>query len=103
MISSVTTVVVERVQRQLVRLTQGDRETVIEVNPRPRFAVISGGLQGPVGTVAEHVLEQAANAERAAKQADTVATATALDLDVLVSDMKNAFNYHAGAISAMGR
>lgn len=100
MINSETTVVLEKVNRQVVRLTQGSRKTVIEQTIAPRFQVLSVGLQGPVGTVAENVLSMAASAVAAAETAETVATQANDDLEQLVNGLSNAIAYQSGVFMA---
>lgn len=102
MISSQTAVVLERTVQRVARLSHDERETTVTVQATPYYFVISAGLQGPVGTVAEDVLARAAAAEQAAADASSTAGQAALDLDKLVTDLNNAFAYHAGAISAQG-
>ncbi len=108
MIDGQTTVTVAQRQVHVVTLNQGQRTTTIEVEAKPVFSVIAGGLQGPVGTVAEEVLSAVARAEAVAAEAKgTAEDAQSLseqnqsDLDDVVTQMTNRFNYHAGAISAM--
>lgn len=100
MISGETTVIVERVQLRVARVSY-DQEvaTVVQRGPA-EFAVISAGLQGPVGTVAENVLERAAAAEKAAAVAAGKSDQTAEDVSTLVSKLNGAFAYYAGVIEA---
>lgn len=102
MISSKTAVTLSRVELRVARITQGQHVAVVASPSRPRFGVVSAGLQGPVGTVAENVLARAEAAELAATEAAAVAGQTASDLTSLTNKLKDAFVYHAGAISAQG-
>ncbi len=102
MISSLTTIVLKKTVRQIVNVTQKQQQTKVVVQGRPNFSVVSVGLQGPVGTVAEDVLSRAAAAELAATAASNVANQAATDVEQLVTDLNNAFVFHSGAISAQG-
>lgn len=90
------TVPIERI----VTVRHGD--TIVEVRQpaAPRLQVLTFGYQGPVGTVAESVLEKAASAQAAAENATALAEDATTDLAALTSKLKDAFVYHAGAISA---
>lgn len=92
-------VVTAPVQR-IVTVTQGDQVVEVRQALSPHVQVISMGVQGPVGTVAEDVLTRAAAAEQAAAAAQAEATQTTDDLASVVTRLNNAFAYHAGAISA---
>lgn len=102
MISSQPAIVLERTVQRVARLSHDRRETTVTVQATPHYFVISAGLQGPVGTVAEDVLARAAAAEQAAGDAAVVAGQAVLDLNQLITGLNNAFAYHAGAISAQG-
>lgn len=102
MISQTQSVTLARPVLQVARLAQGEREAAVKVQPSPHFFVIAVGVQGPVGTVAEDVLARAAAAEQAAETATTQATETSQTLTALMQQLKGAFDYHAGAISAQG-
>jgi len=90
------TVPIERI----VTVSQGGRVVEVRQAVSPSVHVVSVGLQGPVGTVAEDVLTRAAAAEQAADAAQAEATQTSDDLASVVTRLNNAFAYHAGAISA---
>lgn len=92
----VVTVPVERI----VTVRLGD--TVVEVRQpaAPRLQVLTFGYQGPVGTVAENVLARAAAAETTANEAMALAEDTATDLASLTTQLRDAFTYHTGVISA---
>lgn len=68
----------------------------------PRLSVISMGVQGPVGNLAESVLQRALQAEVDSRAALQSATATDAALSALLADLSSAFTYHAGAIAAQG-
>ncbi|PMN73150.1 hypothetical protein [Enterovibrio norvegicus] len=102
MIDATNRVTQVKVVRQVVRLKQGTRQTVIDRQVRPRLTVVRAGVQGPVGTVAEEVLSRAEAAERAAKLAAAVADQATEDLAALIEKMDAAFVFHAGSIAAQG-
>ena len=79
---------------------QGQHVTTVTQRDPGRFAVISGGLQGPVGTVAEDVLARAESAEKVAAVAADKSDQTAEDVSALVSKLNGAFAYYAGVIEA---
>lgn len=92
-------VVTSPVQR-IVTVTQGDQVVEVRQSLSPHVQVISMGVQGPVGTVAERVLDRAAAAEAAADEAMALAEDTATDLASLTTQLRDAFTYHTGVISA---
>ncbi len=92
-------VVTSPVQR-IVTVTQGDQVVEVRQSLSPHVQVISMGVQGPVGTVAERVLDRAAAAEAAADEAMDLAEDTATDLASLTTQLRDAFTYHTGVISA---
>lgn len=100
MISGETTVIVERVRLHVARVSQGQHVATVIQRDTGQFAVISGGLQGPIGTVAENVLERAAAAEKVAAVAADKSDQTAEDVSALVSKLNGAFAYYAGVIEA---
>ncbi|TWC12012.1 hypothetical protein FBY06_14016 [Pseudomonas sp. SJZ085] len=102
MISQTQSVTLVRPVLQVSRLTQGERLAAVAIQPEPHFYVVAVGFQGPVGAVAEDVLARAAAAEQAANYAAAQATESAQVLDRLMQQLKGAFDYHAGAISAQG-
>ena len=57
---------------------------------------------GPVGALAENVLQRTKQAELDARKALTLATDANATLGALLEDLQGAFTYHAGAISAQG-
>lgn len=100
MISSKTTVVLSRVELRVARITQGQHVAVVTSPARSRFGVVSAGLQGPVGTVAENVLALAEQAEQSAHVATAMAGKTADDLSDVINRLNGVFAYHAAAITA---
>ncbi|MFL0830063.1 hypothetical protein [Vibrio parahaemolyticus] len=102
MIDGTNRVTQVKVVRQVVRIKQGNRQSIVERQGPPRLTVVRTGVQGPVGTVADEVLSRAEAAEQAANNALTVANQATADLDKLITDMNDAFVYHTGVISAQG-
>ncbi|HCG9453632.1 TPA: hypothetical protein NJ656_004472 [Vibrio parahaemolyticus] len=102
MIDGTNRVTQVKVVRQVVRIKQGNQQSIIERQGPPRLTVVRTGVQGPVGTVADEVLSRAEAAEQAANNALTVANQATADLDKLITDMNDAFVYHTGVISAQG-
>ncbi|EKI0737944.1 hypothetical protein PB787_004606 [Vibrio parahaemolyticus] len=102
MIDGTNRVTQVKVVRQVVRIKQGNRQSIVERQGPPRLTVVRTGIQGPVGTVADEVLSRAEAAEQAANNALTVANQATADLDKLITDMNDAFVYHTGVISAQG-
>lgn len=112
MISSKTTVTLSRVELWVARITQGQHVAVVTSPSRPRFGVVSTGLQGPAGTLSDNVLQSveqtSADAAAARESADAagLAAATAQEaatgavesVNTLMRSLQNAFEYHAGAI-----
>lgn len=66
------------------------------------FQLVAVGVQGPVGTVAENVLQRSLQAEVAAKAAELSASQAQDDLSDLIFGLNQAFSFHTGAISAQG-
>lgn len=107
MIDGQTSVTVVQRQIHVVTLNQGQRTTTVKVEATPVFSVVAGGLQGPVGTVAEAVLSRVEVVENVADLSNKTANNALLksqqnnhDLDSLLTQMTNSFNFHAGSISA---
>tara|TARA_B100000929_G_scaffold244902_1_gene202989 strand:+ start:1095 stop:1403 length:309 start_codon:yes stop_codon:yes gene_type:complete len=92
-------VVTAPVQR-IVTVTRGDQVVEVRQALSPHIQVISMGVQGPVGTVAESVLSQAATASATAEEAKALSENTATDLASLTTQLRDAFTYHTGVISA---
>ncbi|HIF7926567.1 TPA: hypothetical protein ACYY2C_006281 [Pseudomonas aeruginosa] len=68
----------------------------------PRLSVVSLGVQGPVGVLAENVLQRALRAEADSREALRMAEANGAAMASLLADLSGAFTYHAGVISAQG-
>lgn len=93
-------IVVNSPVQRIVTVTQGDQVVEVRQALSPHIQVISMGVQGPVGTVAESVLSQAAAAEATAGEAKALSEDTATDLASLTTQLRDAFTYHTGVISA---
>lgn len=93
-------IVVEAPVERIVTVVQGARVVEVRQAQPPSIHVITVGVQGPVGTVAEEVLSRAATAEVAAVEASALAEDTATDLASLTTKLRDAFTYHTGVISA---
>lgn len=100
MIRANAAIILEKTERQVVRIEQGERVAIVERESNPSFQSISVGLQGPVGTVAESVLTMAARAESLALEALALANQTDADLDQFVQGFSGAIAYQSGVISA---
>ena len=86
--------------KHLVRVDMGGNVVTIIQQSRPRINVVSVGVQGPVGTVAESVLTMAEEAKVAAEQAMKLAEATSQEQADMVSGMILALDHYIGAIGA---
>lgn len=114
-------IVVSTPVERIVTVRQGDQFVEVRQALPPALQVLTFGYQGPTGTLDANVLqrvlqtsEDAAVARQAAEQANAaagtaseraeeaarVAGETSTDLDSLTGQLKNAFTYYAGAISA---
>lgn len=100
MIRANAAIILEKTERQVVRIEQGERVAIVEKESNPSFQSISVGLQGPVGTVAESVLTMAAQAEAAAARAEALAVQADEDLTQLVNSLSSAIAYQSGVLSA---
>ncbi|HFQ5182613.1 TPA: hypothetical protein ACGUW2_004642 [Vibrio vulnificus] len=96
-------VTVEKVVRQVVRLKQGKQVAVIERPGHVRFSVVRGGIQGPVGTVAEEVLNRAEAAERTANEAKKLAQDNHNAVDLMLDEMTAAFEFQTGIINGISQ
>lgn len=106
----VVTVPVERI----VTVRQGDSVVEVRQPAPPRLHVLTFGYQGPTGSLDDNVLQRVLQTSEDAEAARLAADAAAIDagqavaassqavdeMDALVRSLKNAFDYHAGAISA---
>ncbi len=86
--------------KQLVRMDMGGNVVTITQQSRPRINVVSVGVQGPVGTVAESVLTMAEEAKAAAEQATELAETTSQEQADMVSGMTLTLDHYIGAIGA---
>jgi hypothetical protein len=100
--SGAPTVTITRGVERIVTLKQGASGVEIRQAIAPRLSVISLGVQGPVGVLAENVLQRTQQAEQNAMQALELATGTSTTLAGLLEELQGAFIYHAGVISAQG-
>ncbi|HCF3100911.1 TPA: hypothetical protein NIB79_005229 [Pseudomonas aeruginosa] len=93
MSGAVERVVVTRGIERVVTVRQAGWVVEVRQLLSPRVTVVSAGVQGPVGALAENVLQRVLLAEKSA--ADAVQS-----LDGLMRGLKGRFDYYAGAISA---
>lgn len=100
--SGAPTVTITRGVERIVTLKQDAGVVEIRQAIAPRLNVISLGVQGPVGVLAENVLQRTQQAEQNAMQALELATGASATLAGLLEDLQGAFIYHAGVISAQG-
>lgn len=96
-------VVVRHGVERVVTVRQAGRTVEVRQLVSPRVSVVSVGVQGPVGVLAEGVLQRTLQAEAAARQATAVAAEASDVLEDLLTDLRAAFQHHAGAISAQER
>ncbi|HGM5026215.1 TPA: hypothetical protein ACKPXH_003957 [Pseudomonas aeruginosa] len=87
---------------RVVTVRQAGRVVEVRQALAPNVTVVAVGVQGPVGALAENVLQRTKQAELDARQALTLATDANATLGALLEDLQGAFTYHAGAISAQG-
>ncbi|ERY86339.1 hypothetical protein Q022_05926 [Pseudomonas aeruginosa BWHPSA009] len=95
-------VIVTHGVERVVTVRQAGRVVEVRQALAPNVTVVAVGVQGPVGALAENVLQRTKQAELDAKAALTLATGATETLDALLADLQGAFVYHAGAISAQG-
>lgn len=86
--------------KQVVRMETGGNQVTIRQSKRPSIHVVSIGVQGPVGTVAESVLTMAQEAVATANQASQVANDVSQEQQAMVSGMALTLDFHIGAIAA---
>ncbi|MNJ41713.1 hypothetical protein D3C77_366480 [compost metagenome] len=98
--NGVPAVTITRGVERIVTLKQGASVVEIRQAVTPRLSVISLGVQGPVGVLAENVLQRTLQAERNAVLALELAQGADAALAALIGGLQEAFTYHAGAISA---
>ncbi|MCS7871145.1 hypothetical protein N0023_28430 [Pseudomonas aeruginosa] len=87
---------------RVVTVRQAGRVVEVRQALAPNVTVVAVGVQGPVGALAENVLQRTKQAELDARKALTLATDANATLGALLEDLQGAFTYHAGAISAQG-
>lgn len=87
---------------RIVTIKQGASVVELRQSIAPRVSVVSLGVQGPVGALAENVLQRTMRAELDARTALELATSADSTVSALLDDLKGVFIYHAGAISAQG-
>lgn len=100
--SGAPVVTITRGIERIVTLKQGASVVEIRQVIAPRLSVISLGVQGPVGVLAENVLQRTLQAEKTASQALELAKGADSTLAGLLEELQGAFIYHAGVISAQG-
>lgn len=100
--SGAPTVTITRGVERIVTVKQGASVVEIRQVIAPRLNVISLGVQGPVGVLAENVLQRTLQAEQNANQALALAKGADSTLAGLLEELQGAFIYHAGVISAQG-
>jgi len=95
-------VIVTHGVERIVTVRQAGRVVEVRQELAPNVTVVAVGVQGPVGALAENVLQRTKQAETDARNALTLATDANATLGALLEDLQGAFTYHAGAISAQG-
>lgn len=99
---SQTRVVVSHGVERVVSVNHSGQVVEVRQQLDPRLNVISVGVQGPVGALADDVLQRTKLAEINAYQALALASDTSAVMGALLDDLQGSFNYHAGVISAQG-
>lgn len=98
--NGVPAVTITRGVERIVTLKQGVSVVEIRQAVAPRLSVVSLGVQGPVGVLAENVLQRTLQAELNANRALELAQGADAAVAALMDDLQGAFTYHAGVISA---
>lgn len=98
--NGVPAVTITRGVERIVTLKQGASVVEIRQAVAPRLSVVSLGVQGPVGVLAENVLQRTLQAELNANRALELAQGADAAVAALMDDLQGAFTYHAGVISA---
>ena len=98
--NGVPSVTITRGVERIVTLKQGASVVEVRQAVAPRLSVVSLGVQGPVGVLAENVLQRTLQAELNASRALELAQGTDAAVAALMDDLQGAFTYHAGVISA---
>lgn len=99
MINSSQRIVVTNTVDRIVTLSVGGAVVEVRESTKPNVQVVTVGVQGPVGTVAENVLAMAAQAEAAAARAEALAVQNDADLTQFVNSLSNAIAYQSGVFS----
>lgn len=95
-------VIVTHGVERIVTVRQAGRVVEVRQALAPNVTVVAAGVQGPVGALAENVLQRTLQAEADASAALALAADANVALGALLEDLQGAFVYHAGAISAQG-
>ncbi|OCX94707.1 MAG: hypothetical protein BCV62_16125 [Pseudomonas sp. K35] len=95
-------VIVTHGVERVVTVRQAGRIVEVRQALAPNVTVVAVGVQGPVGALAENVLQRTLQAEADASAALALAADANAALGALLEDLQGAFTYHAGAISAQG-
>lgn len=93
-------IVMRHTVKHVIRMDTGANQVTIRQLSRPRINVVSVGVQGPVGTVAESVLTMAQEAKETANQASQKADEASQDQQSMVSGMTLTLDHYIGAIEA---
>ncbi|MDG2839963.1 hypothetical protein P7M54_24600 [Vibrio parahaemolyticus] len=93
-------IVMRHTVKHVIRMDTGGNQVTIRQLSRPRIHVVSVGVQGPVGTVAESVLTMAQEVQAAAQKATNTATQAMTDQSDMVTGMTLTLDHYIGAIEA---
>ena len=93
-------IIMRHTVKQVVRMETGGNQVTIRQSRRPSIHVVSIGVQGPVGTVAESVLTMAQEAVATANQAIKKVDVVSQEQQAMVSDMAITLDFYIGAIAA---
>jgi hypothetical protein len=93
-------IVMRHTVRHVVRMSAGDNQVTILKSGNPRINVVTIGVQGPVGTVAQSVLTMAEQAQAAAKQAEQLANVVQAEQQQMFSSMSLTLDHYIGALAA---
>ena len=100
--SSSQRVVVTKGVERVVTVRQAGRVIEVRQQLSPRLTVVTVGVQGPAGALSAEVQQRLQLAETSASAALELATDASASVAALLDDLKGAFTYHAGVISAQG-
>lgn len=87
-------------KRQVVMVNTGSAMVEMNVPNKMALSIVTLGKQGPVGAVAEDVLNMAKAAETMAKAANKTAQGVAHEQQLMVTGMTTTLDHYIGAISA---